>query len=109
VRGARRADGWLPVSRPGRDTFDPEAQIVRPLKNIRQLAEQYGRDPLSIRTVLRVSPNDNHTVDEIVETLTRAEQEAGVDSAFVDFQTLTATVDQTKKLTEQVYTRFRGN
>ncbi|HEV7650431.1 MAG TPA: LLM class flavin-dependent oxidoreductase [Actinophytocola sp.] len=63
-RIARRADGWLPVYRPGTSPFDPEKTITAPLARLRHLAEEEGRDPKNLGTVLRVYPVADGTVEE---------------------------------------------
>jgi probable F420-dependent oxidoreductase len=99
-RVARRGDGWLPVGRPG--SFSPAAQVTAPLERIRQLAEGFGRDPQSIRSVLRVNPAGDSTVAGIAEVLVRAES-AGVDHAFVDLQYLASGVYEAKGLAEEIW------
>jgi probable F420-dependent oxidoreductase len=107
-RVARRADGWLPVHRPGAGReFDPEAFITTPLNRIRRLAEEQGRDPQEIGTVLRVYPTEKGTIEQTADTLLRAEQEAGVDTAFVDLLALADSVDHMRELAERVLDRVR--
>jgi probable F420-dependent oxidoreductase len=107
-RVARRADGWLPVYRPGAGReFDPGAFITTPLNRIRRLAEEYGRDPGEIGTVLRVYPTEKGTVEQTADALLRAEQEAGVDTAFVDLFALAESVEHTRELAERVLDRVR--
>lgn len=106
-RVARRADGWLPVCRPGAGDFKPDAQVTAPLNRIRELAEQYGREPRSIGAVLRVYPTENGTVADIADALVRAEQEAGVEDAFVDLLFLADSVDGAKELAERIIARAR--
>jgi probable F420-dependent oxidoreductase len=101
-RVAERADGWLPVCRPGSGEFDPRASITAPLDRIRRLAEERGRDPKSIDTVLRVYPTAEGTVEQTADALVRAEREAGVDNAFVDLQSLAESVVHAKELAERV-------
>ena len=74
-RIARRADGWLPVHRPGTRPFDLEKTITAPLARLRLLAEENGRDPKSLATVLRVYPVAAATVEECADTMRRAEQD----------------------------------
>jgi probable F420-dependent oxidoreductase len=101
-RTALRADGWLPVYRPGMREFDPQAFITKPLGRIRQLAEEGGRDPQSIGAILRVYPTETGTVEQCAETLLRAEAEAGIDNAFVDLFALADSVKHMEELAERV-------
>lgn len=88
-RVARRADGWLPVHRPGPRPLDPQRQIIAPLERIRGLAvEEYGRSAQDIGVFLRLNPAATATVADIVDAMKAAEQEAGVAEVFVDLQLL---------------------
>jgi len=109
-RVAARADGWLPVYRPGSGDFDPSASITAPLGHIRRLAEERGRDPRSIGAVLRVYPTEEGTVEQTVDTLVRARDEAGIDNAFVDLQSVAVSVEHIKELAGRILdlTRARG-
>jgi alkanesulfonate monooxygenase SsuD/methylene tetrahydromethanopterin reductase-like flavin-dependent oxidoreductase (luciferase family) len=108
-RIARRADGWLPVHRPGTGPFDPTATITAPLANLRQLTEQEGRDPASLGTVLRVYPVAGATVEECVDTLRRAEQETETDHAFVDLQSVAENADHALDLAHRILNGTRQN
>jgi probable F420-dependent oxidoreductase len=101
-RTARRADGWLPVFRPGLREFDPQAFIIKPLTRIRQLAEEAGRDPRSIGAVLRVYPTETGTVEQCADVLLRAEAEAGIDNAFVDLFAIADSVTHMEELAQRV-------
>ena len=106
-RVARRADGWLPVYRPGTREFDPEATIAAPLARIRKLAAAQGRDPASIGTVLRVYPVAGVSARECATALVRAEREAGTDHAFVDLQCLAESVDHALELAGRILEHAR--
>jgi probable F420-dependent oxidoreductase len=106
-RVARRADGWLPVHRPGAGAFDPAASVTAPLTHIRELAEEAGRKPGDIGAVLRVYPTEDATVEETADTLVRAEQEAGIDNAFVDLMNLAESIDHAAELAERILDRAR--
>jgi len=106
-RVARRADGWLPVHRPGTGEFNPDASITGPLNHIRQLAEAEGRDPASIGTILRVYPVEGVTAEECGDVLARAGREAGTEHAFVDLQCLAESVDHALELAERILARAR--
>ena len=99
---ARRADGWLPVHRPGTGPFDPAETITGPLADLRQLTEREGRDPASLGTVLRVYPVAGATVEDCVDTLRRAEQETETDHAFVDLQSIAENVDHALDLAHRI-------
>jgi probable F420-dependent oxidoreductase len=101
-RIARRADGWLPVHRPGTRPFDPDKAITAPLAALRGLAVENGRDPNELRTVLRVYPVEGVGVDECAETLRLAEQDTEVDHAFVDLQCIAENVDHALELAERI-------
>lgn len=107
-RVARRADGWLPVWRPGTGEFDPSAHLAEPLARVRSLAEEFGRDPKSVDALLRVYPTEEGTVDEVVDAIVRAERDAGVDDAFVDLMCLAENVDHALELAEGILRRARG-
>jgi probable F420-dependent oxidoreductase len=104
-RVARRADGWLPVCRPGTGTFDSDTAITAPLNRIRHMAEQYGRDPAQIGAILRVYPTQNATVEQTAQTLILAEQDAGVDNAFVDLMALADNTDHAIELAARILER----
>ena len=106
-RVASRADGWLPAIQSGGVEFDPRASITVPLGHIRKLAEEQGRDPNSIGTVLRVHPTADATAQQTADVLRRAEDEAGVDNAFVDLQALAKNVEDMTRLAEDILTGAR--
>jgi probable F420-dependent oxidoreductase len=106
-RVASRADGWLPVIQPGAVEFDPQASITAPLGHIRKLAEEQGRDPNSIGTVLRVHPTADATAGQTADALRRAEDEAGVANAFVELSALAESVEHMTRLAEDILARAR--
>lgn len=89
-RIARRADGWAP-------SLTPLDVVARNRARLRELAEQYGRDPDSLRVVQRhgVQITDKPlggdrrkhqgSVEQIVEDLAEGVA-AGVDEAILDVQ-----------------------
>lgn len=89
-RIAERADGFLPVVRPGADI---DAAVSRPWRALRDAAAQAGRDPSSLGAVLRVNARAGDTVAGIGRTLRRVAEQTGVEHAFVDLMYLTADVD----------------
>ncbi|RAY17094.1 LLM class F420-dependent oxidoreductase [Actinomadura craniellae] len=100
-RVARRADGWLPVCVPGPWEFDP-ATVNEPMRLIRDLAGKAGRDPGELGMVLRVYPAPGTSLDQVVETLTRAERETGAGHAFVEFMNIARTVDEALEQAEKI-------
>lgn len=106
-RVARRANGWLPVYRPGTRAFDPEATISTPLAHIRRLAEEEGRDPTRIGTVLRVYPVAGASAEDCAAAIVRAEREAGTDHAFVDLQCIAQSVDHALELADRILQHAR--
>lgn len=101
-RVARRADGWLPVVAPGTGRFDPEASIIRPMTEIRRLATEEGRDPSELEVILRVNLVESASIEDIVDTLVRAEREAGVDHAFVEMMNIARNVDEAREIVNRV-------
>jgi probable F420-dependent oxidoreductase len=102
-RVARRADGWLPVVTPGTGEFDPAA-ITVPMNRIRQLAGAEGRDPGELGMILRVYPGEAATVENVVDTIVRAEHEAGVTHAFVELMNIAADIDHALEIVSRVLT-----
>jgi probable F420-dependent oxidoreductase len=103
-RAARRADGWLPVTVPGRQAFDPAA-ITAPMRQIQSLAAEYGRDPGELDAILRVYPQGEGTADDAVAFLLRAGREAGITHAFVELMNLAENVDQALDIVQSVLRR----
>lgn len=108
-RIARRADGWLPVHRPGTRPFDPDKTITNPLTHLRRLAAEEGRDPKTLGTVLRVYPVAGATVEDCADTLRRAEQETETNHAFVDLQSVAENVDHALSLAHHILDGARRN
>ncbi|MEU5024475.1 TIGR03619 family F420-dependent LLM class oxidoreductase [Streptomyces milbemycinicus] len=100
-RVARRADGWLPIAVPP-VPFDPQAAVIGPMATIREAAERAGRDSAALDAILRVNPSSGATVEDITKVLARAEEEAGVDHAFVDLLYLAKDVDQALDLAQRI-------
>jgi len=74
-RAARRADGWLPVVRPGSGAWEfSPAAINDPVNLLRNIAAEHGRDPTQLGLILRVYPTSEGTIDQIVDAITKAEQ-----------------------------------
>ncbi|MFF3748949.1 TIGR03619 family F420-dependent LLM class oxidoreductase [Streptomyces sp. NPDC002018] len=109
-RAARRADGWLPVVRPGYGTpweFDA-AQINGPVDQLRNRAVEHGRDPSQLDLVLRVYPTEEATVDQIVDALTGAERHTPVEHAFVDLMEVGQDIDHALELISHILNRARN-
>lgn len=90
-RIAERADGFLPVVRPG--VADLDAAVGRPWQALRDAAGRAGRDPSSIGAVLRVNARSGDTPAGIGETLRRVAEQTDVEHAFVDLMYLTGDAD----------------
>jgi probable F420-dependent oxidoreductase len=103
-RVARRANGWIPVTRPGAVEFDPE-RLTAQLTHIRTLAAEHGRDPDTIDAILRVYPTEAASVDDLVSTIDRAGHDAGIDHVIVDLMTMASTVDEALGIIDPVLRR----
>lgn len=107
-RAARRADGWLPVVRPGSAAgeFSPAA-INGPVGRLRNMAAEQGRDPSQLGLVLRVYPTAEGTVDQVADAITGAERQTPVEHAFVDLMETAQDVDHALEIVSQVLERTR--
>jgi len=109
-RAARRADGWLPVIRPGRPSpweFNAD-QINGPIEVIRGIAVEQGRDPAELGFVLRVYPTEDASVDQIASALIGAQQHTAVEHAFVDLMEVAGDVDHALELTSRILEQARN-
>jgi hypothetical protein len=88
--------------------FDPAA-VAGTLAQLRQLAEQEGRDPASIGAILRVYPLATAGLGDIVDTIERAEAEAGIDHVLVDLMYHIKSVEHALDLTGRVLELARGH
>jgi alkanesulfonate monooxygenase SsuD/methylene tetrahydromethanopterin reductase-like flavin-dependent oxidoreductase (luciferase family) len=104
-RAARRADGWLPVLVPGRMEFDAQA-VTGPMTAIRAMAAEAGRDPAELGSILRVYPQGDAGVGEVLEFLDRAGREAGVRHAFVDLMNIAGDIDEALEVVGHVLSRL---
>ena len=108
-RAARRADGWLPVIRPGSGAWEFTAAAINgPVDHIRSMAADQHRDPSQLDFILRVYPTADGTVDQVVEAITGAEQHTPVDHAFVDLMEIAKDIDHALKIINQVLERARN-
>jgi probable F420-dependent oxidoreductase len=82
ARIGRRADGWMPSLMASAD-FDTSF-ASQALATIRAEAEKAGRDPATIDVIARVNATPATTFDDIVTTITRLRDEAGIDHAYLD-------------------------
>ncbi|MEV3951242.1 TIGR03619 family F420-dependent LLM class oxidoreductase [Streptomyces halstedii] len=105
-RVARRADGWLPVAKPGSGPFAPESVNV-PLAEIRRLAAEAGRDPSEVGVILRVNPAPDTPLDEILEAISGAGRETDVDHCFVELMNIAHDVDHALELVRSLLDRAR--
>ncbi|MBE9373824.1 TIGR03619 family F420-dependent LLM class oxidoreductase [Saccharopolyspora sp. HNM0983] len=107
ARVARRADGWLPVHVPGRGAFDPEA-VNTVLGRIRELAAAEGRTSVPLGAVLRISPATDTPLEDVVDTIMRAERDTDIRHCFVELMNAADSVDQALEIADAVLRRVRG-
>ncbi|MFI1916438.1 TIGR03619 family F420-dependent LLM class oxidoreductase [Nocardia sp. NPDC020380] len=105
-RIGRRGDGWLPVVPvPGPPGWGKQLLKLRAI--IDRAAEQAGRDPGTIGTVLRVNVaagTDPARIDEAIESV---HAETGYDDFFVDLMYITDTVDEMLETATGLLDRLR--
>lgn len=108
-RAARRADGWLPVVRPGsqRWEFSPAA-VNGPVSEVRRLAAEEGRDPSRLGIILRVYPTEEASIEQVAAAIAGAERETTVDHAFVDVMEIAKDIDQALEVVGRVLELSRG-
>jgi probable F420-dependent oxidoreductase len=107
-RVARRADGWLPVVRPGPSGWEFTAAAINdPVDQLKNMAVEYGRDRSHLDVILRVYPTSEGTVDTVVKAITGAERHTPVDHAFVDLMEIAKDVDHALEIVSQVLERSR--
>jgi probable F420-dependent oxidoreductase len=108
-RAARRADGWLPVVRPGSGAWEFSAAAINgPVGQLRNMAAEQDRDPSQLDLILRVYPTAEGTVDQVVDAITGAEQHTPVEHAFVDLMEVAKDVDHALEVINQVLERSRS-
>ncbi|MFJ4919311.1 TIGR03619 family F420-dependent LLM class oxidoreductase [Streptomyces sp. NPDC088725] len=100
-RVARRADGWLPVLSPRGGYYDP-ASVNGPLREIRRIAAEEGRDPSEIGAILRFIPTRVTTVEEVAEAIGLTRRETDIDHVFVDLMWLSKDIDHSLELVRSV-------
>jgi probable F420-dependent oxidoreductase len=91
-RIGRRADGWLPVV-PVPSASEWDSRLVALRGVIDRAAEEAGRDPGAIETIVRVNVKAGTPVEQIAETIERNSAATGFDDYFVDFMYATDSVD----------------
>ncbi|WP_158881368.1 TIGR03619 family F420-dependent LLM class oxidoreductase [Amycolatopsis anabasis] len=84
-RVGRRADGWLPGRMPP-ETLGKLWDIAR------SAAERAGRDPDSLRRVLRLNPRRGTALSQLADQFAEAEA-AGVEEAFADLHYVADSID----------------
>lgn len=105
-RAARRADGWLPVVRPGSKAWEfSPAAINDPVDRLRNMAAEQGRDLSQLDLILRVYPTAECTVDQVVDAITGAERHTPVEHAFVDLMEIAKDVDHALEIVNRVLER----
>jgi len=72
------------------------------MRQIETFAAEHGRDPGELDMILRVYPQGEATVDDVVEFLVRADREAGITQAFVELMNIAEDVDQGLEIVEHV-------
>ncbi|WP_433667624.1 TIGR03619 family F420-dependent LLM class oxidoreductase [Nocardia sp. CA-136227] len=83
TRIGHRADGWLPMlSEPGQPETD--AHLVELRTQIDRAAEEAGRDPASIATVVRVNVARGTSDDEILATVETTAKVTGFDHFLIE-------------------------
>ncbi|GAA4540076.1 TIGR03619 family F420-dependent LLM class oxidoreductase [Amycolatopsis samaneae] len=97
-RIGRRADGWLPVWRPpGR--LDASWAVVA------AAAEEAGRDPGTLRRVLRLNPTPGTATGSVADAAARLAEtrDAGYEEAFVDLHYLARDVTHALDLAAELH------
>jgi probable F420-dependent oxidoreductase len=99
-RIGRRADGWLPV------WWVPEAfpatQLADSWSVIRRAAQEAGRDPDQIGSILRINVAAGTPAEAVAEGVKKISSTMPADEIFVDFTFAASTVDQTIDLSGRV-------
>jgi probable F420-dependent oxidoreductase len=101
-RVARRGDGWLPAWRPGLGEFQPALAIAGPIGRIREMAEEFGRDPASIAMLMRVYPVEDGTIAEVLDTIRQSREEAGVTDVLVDLVAIARSTSHALELAGEI-------
>lgn len=108
-RAARRADGWLPVVRPGSGVWEFSAAAINgPVDQLRKMAAEQDRDPSQLDLILRVYPTAESTVDQVVDAIAGTEQHTPVQHAFVDLMEIATDVDHALEIINEVLDRSRN-
>jgi probable F420-dependent oxidoreductase len=100
-RAGRRAAGWLTIGRLPRDVND------RFWAAVRDAAEQSGRDPGTLRRVVRVNATPGSSVDDLAADLGQHARE-GADEAFVDLTFAIPDPGEALQAARQLIDRVRG-
>ncbi|KFU82957.1 probable F420-dependent oxidoreductase, Rv2161c family [Amycolatopsis lurida] len=93
-RVGRRADGWLPAGLPA-------PYLAKLWETVVSAAEKAGRDPGTLRRVLRVNPKPGTALQDVATQL-KAAAETGIAEAFVDPHYLARDVDHALDLAAEL-------
>ncbi|MFI0422545.1 TIGR03619 family F420-dependent LLM class oxidoreductase [Spongiactinospora sp. 9N601] len=105
-RVAKRADGWLPVlPLTGPGPVDVAELITNPMRHIRELAAEEGRDPAEIGLILRIYPFPGGTVDDIVNAIHSVSTEPDVQHLIVDLMFMATSIDHYLEMAAEILRR----
>lgn len=91
-RVGRRGDGWLPVYPvPNPPGWGARLRELRAI--VDRAAEQAGRDPAGIDTIVRVNVRAGTPIQQIADTVRQAADETGFDDFFIDLMYVADSVD----------------
>jgi probable F420-dependent oxidoreductase len=108
-RAARRADGWLPVVRPGSAGWEFSAASINvPAQRLEAIAVELKRDPAELDLILRVYPTAEGTVDQVAAAITGVQHHTRVEHAFVDLMEIAHDIDHALELVTQILERSRN-
>ncbi|WP_194814898.1 TIGR03619 family F420-dependent LLM class oxidoreductase [Nocardia sp. XZ_19_385] len=91
-RVGRRGDGWLPVVPvPGPPEWGVQLRKLRGV--VDHAAEQAGRDPGAIETIVRVNVKSGTPLEHVADAVRRTAGQSGFDDFFIDLTYVSASVD----------------
>ncbi|MEV0245671.1 TIGR03619 family F420-dependent LLM class oxidoreductase [Nocardia sp. NPDC050712] len=92
ARVGRRGDGWLPVLPvPGAPRWGTQLRTLRGI--VDDAAQQAGRDPEAIETIVRVNVTAGTTLEQIADAVRRTAEQSGFDEFFIDLIYLSDSMD----------------